>query len=296
MSLYIRVLTSFWTHRKTARLKARLGNDALWIPVRLWSYAAENQPDGCFKDYSPEEIAVLIGYQGDAQAMLQALLQAGLLDPDPLRIHGWEEHNGFHNSFARRATKAARARWKAYRSRRRDEMIVQDSTVHDASNASSNASNASRIAQASDIYDLYPRKQGKKAALKAITIALKTEPFDKIMERTKAYALATQSWPADKRQYIPHPETWYNQGRYDDDPTTWERKGDGGNSSPAQPKVSAITIEKQIGILEARMNRHNGNYQNGHIGVTPEERAEFLAMRTQLEGLQNDLLAIGKRI
>lgn len=110
MSLHIRLYTNFWTHRKTARLRSILGNDALWIPPRLWSYAAENQPDGDFSNYSPEELALLIGYSSNAQAMLQALQQACFLDG--MKINGWEEHNAYHHAFSERAKKAADARWK----------------------------------------------------------------------------------------------------------------------------------------------------------------------------------------
>jgi hypothetical protein len=111
MSLYNRVYTNFYTHRKTARLRVKLGNDALWLPPRFWAYAAENQPDGVFQDYDPNELAHLVGYTGDAQAMLQALLEAGFLDPDPLRIHEWDFYNQYHAAFSQRASKAASARW-----------------------------------------------------------------------------------------------------------------------------------------------------------------------------------------
>ena len=79
MSLYIRVDLSFWEHRKTIRLRAAIGECALWIPPRLWSYAAKNQPDGDFSDYSDEEIAMLLGYLGKPQALLEALLGGMLL-------------------------------------------------------------------------------------------------------------------------------------------------------------------------------------------------------------------------
>lgn len=110
MSLYVRVFTSFWNHRKTAKLRARIGDDALWLPARLWCYAAENQPDGNFEKYSAEELAMLLGYFKDATSMLQALQEAGFMDG--MCIHDWEEHNRFHDTFASRAKKAADARWK----------------------------------------------------------------------------------------------------------------------------------------------------------------------------------------
>lgn len=111
MSLYIRLSTNFYSHVKTLRLRAAIGDNAFWVPPRLWVYAAEHQPDGDLSKYSPEEIAMLIGYSGDAQALLEALLRSGFLDGSPTRIHGWDEHNGFHKTFAERASKAAKARW-----------------------------------------------------------------------------------------------------------------------------------------------------------------------------------------
>jgi hypothetical protein len=112
MSLYVRVFSSFYDHRKTIRLRAMIGDDAFWVPPRLWAYAAERRPDGCFKDYTAGEIAYYVGYTKDAQALLQALLQAGFLDSDPLRIHDWDEHNGYHKTYADRAAAAAKARWE----------------------------------------------------------------------------------------------------------------------------------------------------------------------------------------
>lgn len=109
MSLFVRVNVGFWDHRKTLRLRGLIGDAALWIPPRLWSYAANNQPDGDFEKYLPGEIAMLVGYNGDAQAMLQALQSTGFMDG--MRIHEWEEHNGYHSTFAERAKTAAAARW-----------------------------------------------------------------------------------------------------------------------------------------------------------------------------------------
>lgn len=109
--LYIKVMTGFYANKKTLRLKAAIGDAAFWVPPRLWAYAAENQPDGIFADYSPGEIASLIGYTGDASSMLEGLLKAGFMDEGPLRIHNWAERNEYHQTYAERAKKAAAARW-----------------------------------------------------------------------------------------------------------------------------------------------------------------------------------------
>lgn len=121
MSLFIRVNCNFFTHRKTARLRALIGDDGLWLVPRWWAYAAENQPDGNFSDYTAAELANLLQYAGDPVKMLEALLQAGFADNDPLRIHDWSDYNGFHQAFAMRARKAAAARWEKERTKENGE-------------------------------------------------------------------------------------------------------------------------------------------------------------------------------
>lgn len=82
-------------------------------------------------------------------------------------------------------------------------------------------------AQISSIYDAYPRHIGKVAAVKAIEKALKTvakqevsDPVAFLLDRTKQFA---KSPAGNAGKFTPHPSTWFNQGRYDDDPAEWER-------------------------------------------------------------------------
>lgn len=114
------------------RLRAVLGDDAFWVPPRLWAYAAENQPDGDFSEYTDAEIAALIGYSKDASSMLQALLRAGFMD-DGNRLHDWQEHNGFHKSFSERASKAA----KAMHAKKKEQMIRDEMIGDETSSAPS---------------------------------------------------------------------------------------------------------------------------------------------------------------
>ena len=117
MSLFVRLETSFWTHRKTMRLKVLLGESALWLPLRLWSYAATHQQDGDFSGYSAEELAMLLGYSSNACSMLEALISTGFVDSD-LKIHDWEAYNSYHVVFSERAKIAATARWEKARARK----------------------------------------------------------------------------------------------------------------------------------------------------------------------------------
>jgi hypothetical protein len=81
------------------------------------------------------------------------------------------------------------------------------------------------------IYLAYPRKVGKAAAVKIITRLMTTARGDMLpderarylLQRTVAFNNCVVLWPAAERQYCPHPATWFNQGRYDDDPKEWIR-------------------------------------------------------------------------
>ena len=72
--------------------------------------------------------------------------------------------------------------------------------------------------QVASVYSAYPKKADKPNALKAIRKAIRAHGFDHVLERTEAFVKARQG--ADPR-YTPHPATWFNGERFNDDPTTW---------------------------------------------------------------------------
>jgi hypothetical protein len=93
---------------------------------------------------------------------------------------------------------------------------------------------AKRSALALAIYGHYPRKVGKSAALKAIERAIgvvskrgsagavgNEEAAAQWLEtRIVLYAGSAQAQQPDKAK-IPHPATWFNEGRFDDDESDW---------------------------------------------------------------------------
>lgn len=63
----------------------------------------------------------------------------------------------------------------------------------------------------------YPRKVGKQAAVKAYTKALKATTPEQILKGIKLLRLET----AGKQiEFTPHPATWLNDGRWDDEPSS----------------------------------------------------------------------------
>lgn len=79
-----------------------------------------------------------------------------------------------------------------------------------------------------------PNKIGKQAAAKAYRTAVKAirnrpaleggggdDPHGFLLARMLAFAQS----PKARSQFCPHPSTWLNEGRYDDDPETWKSNG-----------------------------------------------------------------------
>jgi hypothetical protein len=70
----------------------------------------------------------------------------------------------------------------------------------------------------------YPRKIGKKAAEKAWARAKDKPALEVILAAVKAQA-ASDQWLKDGGQFIPHPATWLNQGRWSDEPPAPQPQG-----------------------------------------------------------------------
>lgn len=87
------------------------------------------------------------------------------------------------------------------------------------------------LPEAEQVYELFPKKVGKEDALRAISAALKKHPIEYLLDKTNQFAEAVRSWPSSYRYFqdggdrCPHPASWYNAGRYADDPKEWRRQG-----------------------------------------------------------------------
>ncbi len=83
-----------------------------------------------------------------------------------------------------------------------------------------------------EFWSAYPKKVGKKAALNS-WYKLKPDGalFDRIIQAV-VNAKESKEWKKDGGSFIPHPTTWLNQGRWDDEltPADHTEKQEGGQS------------------------------------------------------------------
>jgi hypothetical protein len=95
-------------------------------------------------------------------------------------------------------------------------------------------------AQCESLYRLYPRHVGKKAALKAIVKALQKKPFDELLLAVQAFCRKCSA-EGTEEQFIPHPATWFNAGRYEDEEFTpgYAVKTNGGRLGKGDSNIAA---------------------------------------------------------
>jgi uncharacterized protein YdaU (DUF1376 family) len=75
---------------------------------------------------------------------------------------------------------------------------------------------SSPSAQVLTLYKAYPRHTAPEAAYVKIQKALNSRTFDELLLAVQAFKRKISREGTDP-QYIPHPATWFNQGRYDDE-------------------------------------------------------------------------------
>jgi hypothetical protein len=99
-----------------------------------------------------------------------------------------------------------------------------------AERAARAAAKRERERQAAVIYEAYPLKKARPVALRAIAKALQSHSFEFLLERTEAYNRARNG----DMHCVPNPSTWFNQCRFNDDPSTWVRTVLETNNTPAK--------------------------------------------------------------
>lgn len=76
-----------------------------------------------------------------------------------------------------------------------------------------------------EIYRQYPRKVARDSALRAIEKRLDQGlSKEDLLDAVRNYAAAVAQWPRhDRERFVPYPASWFNGGRFADDPATWQR-------------------------------------------------------------------------
>ena len=233
----------------------------------FWWWALDYADDGDLSRFDALDIAIGAEWDGDPDTFVMAMVQAGFIDDgDALTIHDWEDYAGKllnrKRANARRMKEARAAQNTAEIDSQPDTCDERASHVQDTQRArveppdqtrpdqtekdtlsspsgdgegaflrdvSHNAAKATQELDArfDEFWAHYPRKESKGAARKAWK---KIRPSRSLTDRMIA-AVEQQKkspkWREDGGRFIPHPSTWLNNERWEDQPT---------DSAMAQPK------------------------------------------------------------
>ena len=138
------------------------------------------------------------------------------------------------------------------------------------------------------LYAIYPKKVGKGQALKAIAKALKDKPFDFLEQAVREYADAVrrniESGAWEDMSFVPHPSTWFNGARYEDDRSTWLKK-------TVAKKRTAFEVNLLIKNTQEAIDTHPANPESisGVDRPTEEQKAALRELKTRLFNLREEL-------
>lgn len=136
------------------------------------------------------------------------------------------------------------------------------------------------------IYAAYPLKVGKPAALRAIRKAMTRTTPERLLEITAAFAARKNG----DMSFVPHPSTWFNQERYNDDPSTWDRET--ANGRPKSPMDINNIIKAKETLAGDLKRRHCSDTATDSIWDDPKKKAEFFNLRREIKTLTLELSAM----
>jgi hypothetical protein len=256
--MYLEIDEGYWRHPKTLDLCTRLEDDqADRFPPRLWQWACRSARDGKLGKVTAYAFEIIVRADGAAGRCFEAFLAAGFLDRDEageVTIHNWMSPGRTGYAIAKMEAKAAenrqrRAAAKAKHTAKRTQGAGDPEPYQNRTGTMQNRTstipepyqNRTSTIQSSDpdlscpagrpagrgrkagpvlseafqsFWTTYPRKVGKIKAWRAW-------PGDSLLPKIlEALAWQTKSidWTKDRGTFIPHPATYLNQGRWEDEP------------------------------------------------------------------------------
>jgi hypothetical protein len=207
--------------------------------LRLWIWADQQTSTGCALSVTRKWLNRLMQLDDAADAMIDVGWLTGV--DGNLTLMNYDRHNGKPaktRAQAAQRMKKARSQCDAP-SATNVAQEAQPEKRREEKRREENIKTASTATDAEAIYQAYPKHVGKKAALKAIAKALEHVMQEYLLAAVTEYAAAVAG--SDK-QYIPHPATWFNHRRWEDDRDEWKREGINGKPAAGTDATLAAGI------------------------------------------------------
>lgn len=213
--------------------------------MELWEWADENTTDGHVRGMTAAQLDELVQLNGFVTALSEPEIGWIRVTERGISFPNFDRHNG--ETAKRRAlanNRQRRARVTKMSRKHGDESATREEKNREEKNTEKEPTkkkHACTTSQAETLYSLYPRRVGKPTAIRAIVAAADRlaklghdDPVGHLQDRVYAYAKSPAGQrPVGDDDYRPHPSTWFNQGRYDDDPAEWQRPNGGAKAASA---------------------------------------------------------------
>jgi len=265
------------SHPKTQKLARILGLSKPTVVGHLqylWWWATDYAQEGDLSRFDPLDIAIGAEWEGNPDLFLDALIRAGFVDRDEdgggLSIHDWHDYAG--KLIERRAKnaermRAARADTKPKRAThvqgtQRARATLPNTTKQNTTKQNTTEPNQTlgeespkpslrARAKTADgferFYGEYPRKTGRADAERAWR---KLDPSPELQGEIMAAVARQQTWESWQSGFIPHPATFLNGRRWEDEEPPRKQAQHSNGNGRASP-VKETTLERNIRNLHA---------------------------------------------
>ena len=126
-----------------------------------------------------------------------------------------------------------------------DAFLARAPALHQPPTTTSTTTTTAAFAE---FWEVYPRRVGKQAARRAFAKASVAAGPVVVLEGARRFA-ADPNLPRDDPQFIPHPQTWLNQGRWEDDPLPSRFNN---NGKPTHlPPVEVLCVGCGVSLAQA---------------------------------------------
>jgi len=231
---WIKMRIDLQTHPKVVRILSATMADKFRVIGGLhavWAIFDTHSVDGVLNGYSPSILDHLIGWDGFSQAMIDVKWLS--FDGENLTVPEFEEHNGA--SGKRRAEDQKRKKKSRdrpnyvrkmsadvsanppdkLRTRGEIEDIDQEQELPSLPPKATKTKVTPVPVGFVEFWQSYPRKEGKGAAIKAY--AKTTEAERRVIANVLPQFAGSWKW-INEPQYIPYPQKWLNERRWEDQP------------------------------------------------------------------------------
>lgn len=191
---------------------------------RVWRWFDQHTSEGHARGVTNVTLLSLIGHSDDSEKFLSCMVDVGWLveTEDGISLPNFDYHNGETAKSRALATK----RKQKQRSKSHDDVTEEsrpdrDKTVTREEKRREEVKQPKSSPDGFDeFWSAYPRKSAKGSAEKAWSkIRPNADLLKTIIAAVESAKLSPQ-WQKDDGQFIPHPATWLNQKRWEDETVT----------------------------------------------------------------------------